>query len=65
MGNGLKKWADSQSMKNAHCMNRLKIRLDELYIKGTTDEVLGEIVDPKLALNIEIDKEELRWQQCS
>lgn len=34
-----------------------------LYELHLTNEVLGEMVEAKLALNIEVDKQEIYWEQ--
>lgn len=44
-------------------MKRLNRRLEELNRKESSEEILGEIVEAKLHLNTELDKEEKYWQQ--
>ncbi|GMI81726.1 hypothetical protein HRI_001841900 [Hibiscus trionum] len=44
-------------------MKDLKKRLNELNELQPSDSVLGDILDTKIALNLEMDREELYWEQ--
>lgn len=44
-------------------MKRLNRRLDELNCKERSEEILENIVEVKLHLNMELDKEEKYWEQ--
>ncbi|KAL4291617.1 hypothetical protein GQ457_14G019080 [Hibiscus cannabinus] len=63
MGIGLDKWFRKLTCNKKVTVKELKSRLAQLNAMSPTDDVLGDIVDTKLALNIEADKEELYWEQ--
>lgn len=44
-------------------MNRCRNRLKEFYEADVDDAVLGEIIEAKLALDLEVGKEETHWEQ--
>ncbi|GMI97858.1 hypothetical protein HRI_003455100 [Hibiscus trionum] len=60
---GLDKWFRKirrERNLSVHDLNQKLVQLNELH---PTDGVLGDIVETKFALNLELDKKELYWEQ--
>lgn len=39
------------------------VKLENLMYEDATDDVLAELIDTKIQLNLEINREELYWEQ--
>ncbi|KAA3464886.1 reverse transcriptase [Gossypium australe] len=63
LANGLKIWAKTIQSKRKGENERLNRKLKELNGEERSEEVLTEIMEVKLHLNMEIDKEERYWEQ--
>ncbi|GMI84759.1 hypothetical protein HRI_002145200 [Hibiscus trionum] len=63
VGEGLNSWFRTLRKEKRITVTDLKTRLKELSELHPSDEVLGEILDTKIALNLEADREELYWEQ--
>ncbi|KAL4290028.1 hypothetical protein GQ457_14G002670 [Hibiscus cannabinus] len=63
LGVGLDSWFSCIKRARQFSMRDLRKRLADLAELFRTDEVLHETIDVKLALNLEIDREELYWEQ--
>ncbi|KAA3460789.1 reverse transcriptase [Gossypium australe] len=63
LAKGLKMWGTTMQAKRKGEVKRLNRRLEELNDEEGTDENLMEIMEVKLHLNMEIDKEERYWEQ--
>ncbi|GMJ10636.1 hypothetical protein HRI_004732800 [Hibiscus trionum] len=59
----VKKWCRSLKGRRNRQRSLLQSRLEELSMADPGDEVLAELLDVKLALNLEDDKDELFWEQ--
>ncbi|KAA3488794.1 reverse transcriptase [Gossypium australe] len=59
----LKNWADSIRSKKAGLKRRLAKELEFLLAKDRDDETMSRIIDTRIHLNMEIDKEEAYWEQ--
>ncbi|KAK9017398.1 hypothetical protein V6N11_079877 [Hibiscus sabdariffa] len=63
VSNGLVHWI-SQFRHDKHVsIKALQQKLEALCGVDPADDILGEIVEAKLALNMEYDKSELYWEQ--
>ncbi|KAL4386718.1 hypothetical protein GQ457_09G000940 [Hibiscus cannabinus] len=60
---GLDRWFRILQRKKRVSIKNLRDRIDTLNAQVVSDDVLGDIVEAKLTLNIELDKEELYWEQ--
>ncbi|GMI64370.1 hypothetical protein HRI_000106300 [Hibiscus trionum] len=60
---GFDRWFKDLRRKKTSTLTALKKKLEKLNEQIPSDEVLGEIVDTKLSMNLEMDKEELFWEQ--
>ncbi|GMI72452.1 hypothetical protein HRI_000914500 [Hibiscus trionum] len=63
LGTKLIQWQKENKRIYGKQSRTLKERLSSLAHKDPDDDVLAEILDVKLALNLEADKEELYWEQ--
>ncbi|KAL4290681.1 hypothetical protein GQ457_14G022710 [Hibiscus cannabinus] len=63
LGEGLDGWFSRIKRDRQLSVRDLRKRLTELADLYPTDDVLHETIDVKLALNLEIDREELYWEQ--
>ncbi|KAL4360797.1 hypothetical protein GQ457_04G002610 [Hibiscus cannabinus] len=63
VGRGLDCWFRRLRCSRKVSTAALKRRLESLAALSPTDDVLGEIIETKLALNYEYDKAELYWEQ--
>ncbi|KAH1084561.1 hypothetical protein J1N35_024322 [Gossypium stocksii] len=59
----LKVWARVIKKGRDGLKQKLMKELEMLLAKERTDETMGEIVDTKIHLSIEIDKDEAYWEQ--
>ncbi|KAL4377484.1 hypothetical protein GQ457_02G021740 [Hibiscus cannabinus] len=59
----LRKWSRSIKLKARKTTDSLKHKLEELANADPNDDNLAELLDVKIALNMEADKEELFWEQ--
>lgn len=62
MGRELQKWAFQRRSENKNRVNCLNRRF-ELYNVEPDNDTLEDIIEVKLALNLEIDKEEMHLEQ--
>ncbi|KAG8476592.1 hypothetical protein CXB51_033513 [Gossypium anomalum] len=63
MGQQFQHWSRLKNREKSFSRSNMKKRLQELYGIDTFDEVLAEIMEAQLDLNLEIDKEEIFWEQ--
>ncbi|KAA3462805.1 reverse transcriptase [Gossypium australe] len=63
LANGLNVWASTMQTKRKGVVDRLNRKLEKLNEEERTEETLVEIMEVKLHLNMEIDKEERYWEQ--
>ncbi|KAK8495118.1 hypothetical protein V6N12_047114 [Hibiscus sabdariffa] len=63
LGEGLDGWFSRIKRDRQLSVRDLRKRLTDLADLYPTDEVLHETINVKLALNLEIDREELYWEQ--
>lgn len=63
LATGLRYWGNKIKTKRGREVKRLNRRLVELNCEEISEENLGEIVEVKLHLNMEMDKEEKYWEQ--
>ncbi|KAA3466301.1 reverse transcriptase [Gossypium australe] len=59
----LKKWVCINKRKNEGLKRRLTKELETLLEKEGDDEIMARIIDTKNHLNMEIDKDEMYWEQ--
>ncbi|KAL1101808.1 hypothetical protein V6Z11_D05G321400 [Gossypium hirsutum] len=59
----LKKWAGEIKKGREGLKKRLTKKLEMLMEKESTDDIMAEIIDTKVHLNLEIDKDERYWEQ--
>ncbi|KAA3466905.1 reverse transcriptase [Gossypium australe] len=59
----LKKWACFNKSKKDGLKKRLTKELEILLKKERDDEMMARIIDTKIHLNMEIDKDEMYWEQ--
>lgn len=59
----LSKWAKSIKKKRKGLTKKLSKELEDLMEKDRDDDILAQIIDTRIHLNIEIDKEEVYWEQ--
>ncbi|GMI75028.1 hypothetical protein like AT1G43760 [Hibiscus trionum] len=59
----LKKWCRTLNSRRKVSTDTLTSRLEQLSLEDPSDENLAEILEVKLALNMESDKDELFWEQ--
>ncbi|KAL4278813.1 hypothetical protein GQ457_03G026150 [Hibiscus cannabinus] len=60
---GLDKWFRKLKREKKLSIRELQRRIDDLSNQLVSDEVLGDLVQSKLELNLELDKEEIYWEQ--
>ncbi|KAA3472190.1 reverse transcriptase [Gossypium australe] len=60
---GLSKWANTIKGKKGELRKRLTSELEMLMKKDSDDETLSKIIHTKIHLNLEIDKDEVYWEQ--
>ncbi|KAA3458589.1 reverse transcriptase [Gossypium australe] len=60
---GLEKWANALKRKKWELKKKLTRELETLLIDDRDDEMLANIIDTKIHLNLEIDKDEMYWEQ--
>ncbi|GMI86526.1 hypothetical protein HRI_002321900 [Hibiscus trionum] len=63
VGKGLEEWFKRITKEKKIPVRALKQRLQELNDLHPNDDVLEEILETKIALNLEADREELYWEQ--
>ncbi|GMI96662.1 hypothetical protein like AT1G43760 [Hibiscus trionum] len=63
LGSVLQKWSRGRFSKRKAKANKLNKRLAELVMEEPDDDRLVELMEVKLALNLEADKEEMFWEQ--
>ncbi|XP_038993191.1 uncharacterized protein LOC120116865 [Hibiscus syriacus] len=63
VSHGLDEWFKGICKKRSFTASVLKKKLEALVELQPIEEVLGEIIDTKLQLNLELDKSELYWEQ--
>ncbi|KAL4363826.1 hypothetical protein GQ457_04G030920 [Hibiscus cannabinus] len=63
LGDKLKQWSRAHNLKSRKYKDSLKSRLHDLMLEDPDDDKLAELLDVKLELNLEADKEELFWEQ--
>lgn len=61
--NGLKVWAGKIQAKQRYEVKRLNRRLEELNGDKRLDGTLAELMEVKIHLNMEMNKEERYWEQ--
>ncbi|GMJ08562.1 hypothetical protein like AT1G43760 [Hibiscus trionum] len=60
---GLNKWFKKIRRLKSITSTDFRKRLDQLWDQEPIDEVLGEIIETKVSLNLEADKDEIYWEQ--
>ncbi|KAA3482032.1 reverse transcriptase [Gossypium australe] len=60
---GLSKWAHTIKGKKGEIQKRLTKELEILMKEDRDDETLSKIIDTKIHLNMEIEKDEMYWEQ--
>ncbi|KAA3464007.1 reverse transcriptase [Gossypium australe] len=60
---GLEKWANALKRKKGELKKKLTRDLEALLMDDRDDETLAKIIDTKIHLNLEIDKDERYWEQ--
>ncbi|KAA3467254.1 reverse transcriptase [Gossypium australe] len=60
---GLKMWARSFKNKREDRKKRLAKELESLLNEDRDEELMAKIIDTKIHLNMEIDKDEMYWEQ--
>ncbi|KAA3463501.1 reverse transcriptase [Gossypium australe] len=60
---GLKAWVDRMKFSHKGTAHRLNRRIEELNDEERSKETLVELMEVKLHLNMEMDKEERYWEQ--
>ncbi|KAA3481346.1 reverse transcriptase [Gossypium australe] len=60
---GLTKWANTIKDKKGELRKRLTKELETLIKEDRDDETLSKIIDTKIHLNMEIEKDEAYWEQ--
>ncbi|GMI80763.1 hypothetical protein HRI_001745600 [Hibiscus trionum] len=60
---GLNNWFREECHLKSIIVADLRKRLDQLWNQEPSDDVLGEIIETKLSLNMEADKDEVYWEQ--
>lgn len=63
LSNALKEWDKINKWRRIRRRENLNQKLAELYLEDPDDDHLLEIMEVKLALNMEVDKEEIFWEQ--
>ncbi|KAA3485416.1 reverse transcriptase [Gossypium australe] len=61
--NHLKKWSGSIKSRNDGLKRSLTKELEDLLLKDRDDDTIAKIIDTKIHLNLEIDKDEVYWEQ--
>ncbi|KAA3453752.1 reverse transcriptase [Gossypium australe] len=61
--NHLKKWAGSIKSRKDGLKRSLTRELESLLMKDRDDDTMAKIIDTKIHLNLEIDKDEVYWEQ--
>lgn len=62
---GLYKWAQSLKSQNDGAEKELRYKLESLMAKDRDDFVLEDLINTKVSLNLEIDKNEFFWEQMT
>ncbi|KAA3453235.1 reverse transcriptase [Gossypium australe] len=60
---GLKKWAKELKCNKGEQKRRLTKELEVLLMEDRDEETLAKIIDKKIHLNMEIDKDQVYWEQ--
>ncbi|KAA3455702.1 reverse transcriptase [Gossypium australe] len=60
---GLAKWANTIKGRKVELQKRLTEELETLMKEDRDDEILSKIIDTKIHLNMEIEKNEVYWEQ--
>ncbi|KAA3472829.1 reverse transcriptase [Gossypium australe] len=60
---GLVKWAKVIKGRKVELKKKFTVELETLMKEDRDDEILAKIIDTKLYLNIEIEKDEVYWEQ--
>ncbi|KAA3488882.1 reverse transcriptase [Gossypium australe] len=60
---GLEQWANALKRKRMDLKKKLIGELETLLMADRDEETLAKIIDTKIHLNMEIDKEEVYWEQ--
>ncbi|GMI85899.1 hypothetical protein HRI_002259200 [Hibiscus trionum] len=63
VSSGLNFWFKKIRKEKKLTVQHLEERIEKLNELQPTDEVLGELLDSKLQMNLELDKKELYWEQ--
>ncbi|KAK9044024.1 hypothetical protein V6N11_072347 [Hibiscus sabdariffa] len=63
VSNGLVRWIARIRHERRFSIKALQRKLEALCEEDPTDDILGEVVNAKLALNLEYDRSELYWEQ--
>ncbi|MFQ6638747.1 hypothetical protein Gotur_016097, partial [Gossypium turneri] len=63
LGYHLLRWSRATDREKKRCRTDLEDRLSKLYSQDISEEVLAEITKVQVELNLEVDKEELFWEQ--
>ncbi|KAL1070232.1 hypothetical protein V6Z11_D11G008600 [Gossypium hirsutum] len=63
MGEGLRRWASNLKRERGANMKKLSDQLNKLSEEDPSDDIIGAMIRTKLETNLEIDKEELYWEQ--
>ncbi|KAA3454404.1 reverse transcriptase [Gossypium australe] len=61
--NGLEEWAGAIRRKKGELKKKLSQELESLLLEERDDETLARIIDTKIHLNMEIEKDEVYWEQ--
>ncbi|KAA3466249.1 reverse transcriptase [Gossypium australe] len=61
--NGMEEWAGGIRRKKGELKNKLSQELESLLLEERDDETLARIIDTKIHLNMEIEKDEVYWEQ--
>ncbi|KAA3473773.1 hypothetical protein EPI10_024128 [Gossypium australe] len=61
--NGLEEWAGVIRRKKWELKRKLSQELESLLLGERDDETLARIIDTKIHLNMEIEKDEVYWEQ--
>ncbi|KAA3485547.1 reverse transcriptase [Gossypium australe] len=61
--NGLEEWASGIKRKKRELKKKLSQKLESLLLEERDDETLARIIDTKIHLNMEIEKDEVYWEQ--
>ncbi|GMJ13202.1 hypothetical protein like AT1G43760 [Hibiscus trionum] len=65
LGSALMSWSRDHKKQSTAQKRSMMRRLNELNNQDPDEETLAELTEIKLGLNLEADKEEFFWEQCS